>query len=57
LLLLLVVQPVGLELLKKTSALRVQGDDISQQQATSAYDEVTQLISLYPAFVADCIPI
>jgi hypothetical protein len=45
-----------LELLKKTSALPVQGDDISQQQATSAYDGVTQLISLYPAFVADCIP-
>jgi hypothetical protein len=40
---------------RKPLALPVQGDDISQQQATSAYDEVTQLISLYPAFVADCI--
>jgi hypothetical protein len=55
LLLPLVVQPIGLELLKKTLALPVQGVDISQQQATSAYDEVTPLISLYPAFVADCI--
>jgi hypothetical protein len=55
LLLLLVVQPIGLELLKQTLASPVQGDDISQQQATSAYDEVTQLISLYPSFVADCI--